>query len=261
MPDLDSDSTHIQCAVATLASPRGNEQRVLAGRGVRNSILLRLPQAEFDSLKLHLQFVFLRSGATLERQYEPIHAAYFINQGIVSKIIEMEDGRSVEVGMAGREHMVGLQLAVGLDNLMHTLVVQVPGEGFRISVMTLRWALKSLPELTRILTRRLGIQSVQFARNAACNRLHGVKQRLSRWLLMTFDRLDFDVFYTTHDFLSRMVGSDRPSVSIALAELERHGMILAGRGAIWLVDRSKLEQQSCECYAVFKQFNAELGLE
>ena len=109
----------------------------------------------------------------------PIHSVYFINRGVVSKIVEMADGKSVEVGIAGREHMTGLQLAVGLENLMHSLVVQVPGEGFRVEATTLKWALRSLPELAGILTRRLGIQSVQFERNAACNRFHGLKQRLA----------------------------------------------------------------------------------
>lgn len=233
---------------------------MVEGWEVRNSILLRIPQAEFEALKPKLEFVALEIGATLEHQNEPMQAAYFINRGIVSKVVEMADGKGVEIGMAGREHMVGLQLAVGLKNLMHSLIVQVPGEGFRITVAALRWALRTLPEFTRILTRRLGIQSVQFARNAACNRLHSVKQRLARWLLMTFDRMDDKTLYTTHDFLSRMVGSDRPSVSLAVAEFQRDGIVHAERGSILLASRRKLEEQSCECYEVFSYFNAELGL-
>ena len=232
----------------------------MAGHTVRNAILLRIPMAEFDALKSHLEFVPLRAGTTLEQQYAPIHSVYFINRGVVSKIVEMANGKSVEVGVAGREHMTGLQLAVGLENLMHSLVVQVPGEGFRAGASTLKWALGSLPELAGILTRRLGIQSVQFERNAACNRLHGLKQRLARFLLLTFDRIESEVFHTTHDFLAIMVGCDRPSVSIALAALENGGTIRPRRGSISLVNRRKLEAQSCECYAVFRQFNAELGL-
>ena len=232
----------------------------MAGHPVRNDILLRIPMAEFDALKSHLEFVPLRAGTTLEQQYAPIHCVYFINRGIVSKIVEMADGKSVEVGVAGREHMTGLQLAVGLENLMHSLVVQVPGEGFRVGATTLKTALKSLPELAGVLNRRLGIQSVQFERNAACNRFHGLKQRLARFLLLTFDRIESEVFHTTHDFLAIMVGCDRPSVSIALADLENGGTIQPKRGSISLVNRRKLEAQSCECYAVFRQFNAELGL-
>jgi CRP-like cAMP-binding protein len=202
----------------------------------------------------------LSLGTTLEQQSTPIHAVYFINPGIVSKVVEMGDGRSVEVGIAGREHMIGLQLAVGMENLMHSLIVQVPGEGFRVATTTVKWALKSLPELTRVLTRRLGIQSVQFERNAACNRLHSLKQRLARFLLLTLDRIDSEVFHTTHEFLSRMVGSDCPSLTIAPSHLQRAGTVQARRGAISLVNNRKVEEQSCECYAVFKYFNAELGL-
>lgn len=237
----------------------GNERGV-GGRTVRNTILLAMPELEFEALEPYLELVPFNFGMTLELPHEALHAAYFINRGIVSKIVEMEDGRSVEVGIAGREHMVGVQLAVGLEDLLYSLIVQVPGEGFRLSVPSLKWALRTLPELNRILSRRLGIQSVQFARNAACNRLHNVKQRLARWLLMTFDRLDSDTFYTTHDFLSKMVGSDRPSVSIVLSELQRAEIILVGRGSISMVSRALLEEQSCECYAVFEHFNDELGL-
>ena len=223
---------YIQGDMFTRSSGNKRRQRTVAGHPVRNGILLRIPLAEFDALKSHLEYVPLSVGTTLERQYTPIHAVYFINQGIVSKIVEMADGRSVEVGIAGREQMTGLQLAVGLETLTHNLVVQVPGEGFRVAAKTIKWALKALPELTSILTRRLGIQSVQFERNAACNRLHGIKQRLARFLLLTFDRIDSEVFHTTHDFLAIMVGCDRPSISIALADLQSSGTIRAERGAV-----------------------------
>jgi len=124
----------------------------------------------------------------------------------------------------------------------------------------MRRAIGTLPELRRILVRQLGIRTVQFAQNAACNRLHNVRQRLARWLLVTLDRIDSELITTTHDFLSKMIGTDRPTVSVAVGDLERDGIILRSRGSIFIVNRTLLEQQSCRCYAIFKQFNAELGL-
>jgi CRP-like cAMP-binding protein len=236
------------------------ESRVVAGCIVRNSILLQIPHTEFLALEPHLLPVRLEIGSSLEKQHSRIQAAYFINRGIVSKVIEMADGRGVEVSIVGREHMTGLQLVVGLNHLMHSLVVQVPGEGFRVSVETMKWALKSLPELDSALKRRLGIQSLQFAQNAACNRLHSVRQRLARLLLLTFDRMDDPVLNTTHEFLSRMVGTDRPSISVALAKFHRLGIVSALRGSVSLVNRKKLIEQSCECYAVFKESATEIGL-
>lgn len=234
--------------------------RTITGQIVRNSILQQIPHEEFQSLERHLEFIPLEPGTILQHQSEPIQHAYFINRGIVSKVVEMEDGRSVEIGLAGCEHMVGLQLAVGLGNLMYNLAVQVRGDGFRLSASSLTKSLPSLPRLSAILIRRLGIQSVQFARNAACNRLHHGKQRLARRLLLIFDRIDSDNLVITHESISRMVGTDRPSISIALAELQREKVIAVGRGSLSLLNRRKLEEQSCECYRILSQFNEELGL-
>jgi CRP-like cAMP-binding protein len=234
--------------------------RTAAGQTVGNTILLRLSQAEFDALEPHLEFVPLELATLVQREGEPIQFAYFMNRGIASVIVETADGRSVEVGIAGREDMIGLQIAAGLHEAAHNLVIQVPGDAFRVKAATMQWAVDSLPGLSRILTRRLGIRSLQFAQNAACNRLHSVRQRLARWLLVTRDRIDSDLIATTHDFLSKMVGTDRPSVSLALAEFQREGIVSNGRGLISLVDRKKLEEHSCECYRLFKQFNVEMGL-
>lgn len=233
---------------------------MVSGQVVENTVLLRLPQTEFEVLEPHLEFVRLDLSVRLQKEFEPIRAAYFLNRGIASILVETVDGRSVEVGIVGREDMIGLQLAAGLDDLTHNLIVQVPGDGFRVPAATMKNVLHALPQLRRILTRQLGIRSMQFAQNAACNRLHNIKQRLARWLLVTHDRLDSDVIVTTHDYLAKMVGTDRPSVSVALADLQREGGILGSRGSISLVSRQRLQKQACECYEVFRQFNFEMGL-
>lgn len=236
------------------------QQRTAAGKPVRNTLLLQIPETEFRSIKPHLEQVNLTNADRLEREGARIDAVYFLNGGIGSMIIETSDGRSVEVGLAGREDMIGLPLAGGLDEFTFSVVVRVPGDGFRVQADTMKQLLPELPELRRLLVRRLAIRSVALAQNAACNRLHNVKQRLARWLLLTHDRLDSNLIHTTHDFLSRMVGTDRPSVTIALAELEREGVIQASRGSILIQNRRKLEQRSCECYNLFRRFNPELGL-
>ena len=235
-------------------------QRTAQGKPVRNCVLLRMPQAEYEMLEPHLEFLQFELAAVLQKEHEPIQFLYFMNRGIASMIVETSDGRSVEVGIAGREDMIGLQLAADLDRPTHTVVVQVPGDGFRMKSMAMRSALRTLPELRNILTRQLGIRSLQFAQNAACNRLHSVRQRLARWLLLTRDRIDSDAISTTHEFLAKMVGTDRPSVSLARAEFQREGILSGSRGLICLLSRAGLEAQSCECYGIFRQFNAELGL-
>ena len=137
--------------------------------------------------------------------------------------------------------------------------MQVPGEGFIVERRTLKRLLRSLPVLHSVLIKRLGIRSLQIAQNAACNRLHSVRQPVARWLLAAHDRLDSDVVRTTHDFLAKLVGTDRPSVSVAVGQLEDNG-IRRSRASIHIIRRDRLEGQACECYAALQHFNAELGL-
>ena len=243
----------------TIQKP-GQPVRTADSHLVTNTVLLRMPENEFDILQPTLEFVQLPLAAIMHRERQALAEVYFINRGIASMIVETSDGRSVEVGIAGREDMVGLQIAAGLERASHSVVVQVPGDGFLVKTAGMKQLLPELPALRNILTRQLGIRSMQFVQNAACNRLHSVRQRLARWLLLTRDRIDTDAIATTHDFLSRMVGTDRPSVSLALAEFQREGVISGSRGVICLLNRRGLEGLACECYAVFRQFNAELGL-
>jgi CRP-like cAMP-binding protein len=101
---------------------------------------------------------------------------------------------------------------------------------------------------------------MQVAQTAACNRLHNIEQRLSRWLLMTQDRVDSGALPISHDFIATMMGTDRSTVSLAAAVLQKKGMIEYVRGAVKIVNRRKLEKSACECYAVIQQFEDDLGL-
>jgi CRP-like cAMP-binding protein len=111
-----------------------------------------------------------------------------------------------------------------------------------------------------MLSRYAIVQGMQVAQTAACNRLHDVKQRLARWLLMTQDRVDSESLPITHDFLATMLGTDRPSVSVAAGVLQRKKLIEYTRGAVKIVNRKKLEDCTCECYGITQQYNGELGL-
>jgi len=119
--------------------------------------------------------------------------------------------------------------------------------------------LESTPHLRMMLNRYAAIRGMQVAQTAACNRLHEIKQRLARWLLMTQDRVDSGALPITHDFLATMLGTDRPSVSLAAGVLQKKGLIAYTRGAVKIVNRKKLEAFACECYAVIRQYDGELG--
>lgn len=243
-----------------LFSTEQGSQRTVQGKAVDNILLQRVPEREFFAIKPFLQFKNFRSASWLEREGRPIKAVYFLNSGVGSMVVETSNGRSVEVGVAGREDMIGLPLAAGLHEFTYSIVMQAAGNGFRVPAATMKRLLRSLPELRNLLLRRLGTRSLELAKNAACNRLHNIRERAARWLLLSHDRIDSDVIRTTHDFLSKMLGTDRATVTVAAAELERAGVIRQGRGSMSILNRRKLEAESCDCYEFFKRLNPELGL-
>jgi len=126
-------------------------------------------------------------------------------------------------------------------------VVQITGDGFRVEVAALQDTLGFTPHLQSLLSRYAVVQGMQVAQTAACNRLHDIQQRLSRWLLMTQDRVDSESLPITHDFLATMLGTDRSSVSLAAAVLQKRKLIEYTRGAVKIVNRNKLQDSACEC--------------
>jgi CRP-like cAMP-binding protein len=120
--------------------------------------------------------------------------------------------------------------------------------------------LQSAPELRLVLNRYVLIQGLQIAQIAACNRLHEIEQRLARWLLMCQDRVDSDLLPITHEFLAQMLGTGRPSVSLAAGILQRAGLIENLRGTVKILNRAELEESACECYRAIQHFNDGLGI-
>ena len=111
-----------------------------------------------------------------------------------------------------------------------------------------------------MLSRYIVLHTLQVSQTAACNRLHSAEQRLARWLLMAQDRIDSGVVSITHDFLATMLGTDRPTISVAAGILQKKNLIDYPRGSVKILDRKKLERTACECYGIIQQLNGELGL-
>jgi len=239
--------------------PRNQDHRV-DGKPVQNSILQTLPEPEFLALKPHLRFAEFEVSDYLQRQGNPITDTFFLNKGVAAMVIETSDARTVEVGTAGCECMVGLPVAGGVYQLTYSVVVQAPSNGFWFPVKAMKRILPSTPELQRMLVRRLAIRSLAETQISACNRLHNLMQRLARWLLLMQDRLPSERIGTTHDIVSKMMGTDRSTVSLAIADFESKGLLRRHRGSLTITNRPKLREHSCECYSVLSEFNSELGL-
>jgi CRP-like cAMP-binding protein len=222
-----------------------------AGSGqlrAENEILRILPGPELDVLLPKMEITAFPARAVLTEASKPIEHCYFLNEGVVSIIHVMTDGRSIEVGLTGKEGFVGLPVIVGCEVSLVRSVIQVAAAGYKISAENLKSVLQSCPVLERKLHRYSQELSIQTIQIAACNRLHSVDKQLSRWLLMTQDRVGKSTFPLTQEFISHMLGTRRASVSVAASMLQKRGLITYTRGQVTIKDRAGLERASCECY-------------
>jgi CRP-like cAMP-binding protein len=239
---------------------QAGERTNAEGKPVSNKLLLLISDSEYHSIRHHLEFIKLPHHMILHEENRKLDYVHFLNRGLISLVIATEDGRTAEAGLVGNEGMAGIPSAVGLSRSPLREVVQIAGDGFRIRASTLQKIMRSDPHLQYTLARYAIVQGLQIAQTAGCNRLHGTRQRLARWLLMVQDRVDSGLVSLTHDFLATMLGTDRPSLSMAAGALQKKGTIQYTRGAVKILNRKKLEAFSCECYGIIQQFNGELGI-
>jgi CRP-like cAMP-binding protein len=239
---------------------QSGERTNAAGEPVANKILLSISDADYSSLRPHLEYISLPNHLVIHEAGGKLGFAYFPNRGMISLVVVMKNGKTAEAGIVGNEGFTGTLAAVGLSRSTLQAVIQITGDGFRVEVGALQKALASAPHLQLMLSRYAAIRGMQVAQTAACNRLHDIEQRLARWLLMTQDRVISRSLPITHDFLATMLGTDRPTVSLAAGVLQRKKIIEYTRGTVKIVDRKKLEDSACECYGVIRQYDGELGL-
>jgi CRP-like cAMP-binding protein len=200
-------------ALTKLAIVQPGERTNPAGKPVRNKLLLAIPDEEFRKIRSRLQFIELPHHLTLHQPHQSIRFAHFPNAGLISLVVELKDGRTVEAGLLGNEGASGMPAVLGLSRSPLREIVQIEGDAFRVRVNALRELLPSTPILQATLNRYAAGLAMQVAQTAACNRLHKIEERLSRWLLIAQDRLDSGIVPITHDFLATMLGTDRPSVN------------------------------------------------
>ena len=166
------------------------ERTAPGGKPVLNRVLLRLPDDEFLVLRPHLEYIDMPHHMSLHQPHRALRYAHFPNEGLISLVVELKDGKSVEAGLLGKEGAAGLPGVLGLERSALREVVQIAGTGFRVTVEALRAILPSAPQLQAVLNRYAASLAMQVAQTAACNRLHKVEERLARWLLIAQDRID-----------------------------------------------------------------------
>jgi CRP-like cAMP-binding protein len=236
---------------------RLRERTNVAGKVIRNKVLLGIPDVEYRVIRPYLEFVSLPQHRSLHEPHRALKFVHFLNEGLISLVVIMKAGKTVEAGIVGNEGVVGIPAISGMVRSPLREIVQIGGNGFRVKVGALRKMLASTPQLQHLLARFTMTLGVQVAQTAACNRVHDVNQRLARWLLMAQNRMNTKWLPLTHDFLATMLGTDRPSVTLAAGTLQRLALIKYRRGAVQIVNLKNLEQFACECYGVIQRYSAE----
>lgn len=223
------------------------------GNHIYNEILLSLPLNEREMLLAKLEFVRLKTHHVLHEVGDTLKSAYFCNTGLVSILSVFPDGKSVEVGLIGKEGIIGLPLVAGFRTSPTRAVTQIEATAFRVDAETLIGLLRQCPQLERQIHQFSQVVAMQVTQIAACNRLHEVNERLARWLLMSADRIGSDSVPLTHELLAQMLGTRRSSVTVAAGMLQQAGLITNTRGNVRIIDRPKLEEASCECYGLMQR--------
>jgi CRP-like cAMP-binding protein len=219
-------------------------------------ILAALAAEERSRLRPYLELVPLKTGSVLWEPNQPIGFVYFPTSGMVSLVVVMCNGATVEVGTTGREGFVGTPVVLSArDSPVVRAIVQMDGECFRIESDLLRRILPQVPRLEQMLRRYAHVYAAQVAQAAACNCLHQVLERLTRWLAMSCDRTGSDLLPVTQERLAQMLGCRRSSVTSAVGRLQMAGVIRAGHGQVRILDRKQLERRACECYGTMRKLS------
>lgn len=215
---------------------------------VRNGLLAALPPENLAQLLSKLHAVPLPLKKTLLVPQGRIEAVYFIESGWASVVAQLNDGTQAEVGLIGREGIVGLSLLGGIDTAFAETYMQASGTGLRMEAAAFQREVDENSALRRLLLRYNEAMHAQTAQTAACNGRHDLEPRLAKWLLMAHDRSDGDELLITQEFLSLMLCVYRPSVTVIAGILQRAGMIRYSKGSITILDRDALEATACDCY-------------
>ena len=219
-------------------------------RTYKNSLLKHL---DADILaRLCLRPVTFELLHEIEFPGTPIENVIFVEEGMASMTTTFEDGSQVEVGTFGYESVIGVSALMGSKRSLNRVYTQIVGRGYTCTMELARTEFARGELFQRLCLRYVQAQLLQAMQSAGCNAKHNVEQRLARWLLICADRAQSVRFRMSHEFLADMLGSTRPTVSVAAGLLKGDGLVEYSRGAIHILNRVGLEARSCECYRVIK---------
>lgn len=221
-----------------------------------NMLLEALPSADMSRLANALELVQVEVGDVLSEPGAPIRHIYFPNDCLISLLGVAEGRMTLEVGLVGREGMLGATAALGHDVSQVRAIVQRAGSARRMEAVRFRTEFARNPALQRVLYRYTDNLLAQAIQIAVCSRFHVLEARLARSLLVTRDRVQSDKFHLTHEFLAHALGVRRVGVTKAASALQQQGLIIYSRGNIEILDVPGLAAASCKCYEIVKDAGA-----
>jgi CRP-like cAMP-binding protein len=222
----------------------------------QNTLLRALDAATIEGLQLKL--VPFKVAQKIEEPGKRIRYLYFLEEGMAFMTTSFTDGGEVEVCMFGYESVIGASALLGKPASLNHVYMQVAGYGYQAPIDVAKAEFSRNGLFSKLVLRYVQAQLAQAMQSAGCASRHNFEQRLSRWLLITADRTHVENFKMSQEFLSHMLGSTRPTVSVVASQLKRDGLIDYTRGEIVILDRKRLEARSCECYEVIRSHLAEL---
>ncbi len=218
-----------------------------------NRLLAALEPDDFMIVDAHLEIVALQQDQVLYEAGDRMRHAYFPHDSVVSMVAVLDDGRSAEMAVYGREGALGIVGAMVARQSFGRCIVQTSGTASRIELDRWHEVINSRPLVRQLVLRFSEAMMARVLQNVACNAVHSVEARACRWILSIHDRLDGDTMPLTHEFLAEMLGVQRSTVSTIARDLQRAGFIRQGRGEITITDRAGLEGASCECYGTVRR--------
>jgi CRP-like cAMP-binding protein len=218
-----------------------------------NQLLNALSPAARERLYSHLELVEMPLGKVLYESGDVLRHIYFPTDSIVSLLYVMEDGASAEIAVVGNEGLIGVALFMGGETTTNRAIVQSAGYAYRLLGQKLKDEFHRNGGMQILLLRYTQALLTQMAQTAVCNRHHSVDQQLCRWLLLSLDRLSSNELTMTQELIANMLGVRREGVTEAAGKVQKLGVIHYNRGHITVLDRPRLEQLCCECYAVVKK--------
>lgn len=217
----------------------------------QNNLLRNLDASAIERLGLRPTALPLRQE--LESPGNLVHNLIFIEDGFASMTATFHDGAQVEVAMFGYESVIGTSALLGIKRSSNRVYMQLGGHGFYSHIKAAAKEFDLHDRFHGLVLRDAQAQLTIARQAAGCNARHEVEERLASWLLFCADRARSDKFTISHEFLAQMLGSTRPTVSMAAAALRHRGLIEYCRGTMRILDHKRTEQRACECYQVLKE--------